>query len=72
MDFDKLNGLIPAIIQDAHTNRVLMLGFMNPEALWRRQERGKSHLFQPDQAQALDQGGGEWKFPSCGGDPGGL
>jgi len=32
MDFEKLNGLIPAIIQDHQTNRVLMLGFMNQEA----------------------------------------
>lgn len=33
IDFNKLNGLVPAIIQDAKTNRVLMLGFMNEEAL---------------------------------------
>lgn len=32
LDFDKLNGLVPAIIQDAISNRVLMLGFMNQEA----------------------------------------
>jgi len=32
LDFDKLNGLVPAIIQDSKTNNVLMLGFMNPEA----------------------------------------
>jgi phosphoribosyl-ATP pyrophosphohydrolase/phosphoribosyl-AMP cyclohydrolase len=32
LDFEKLNGLVPAIIQDASTNNVLMLGFMNPEA----------------------------------------
>ena len=32
LDFDKMNGLIPAIIQDAHTKNVLMLGFMNQEA----------------------------------------
>lgn len=32
LDFDKLGGLIPAIIQDAVTRRVLMLGFMNPES----------------------------------------
>ena len=32
LDFDKLNGLIPAIIQDSQTNKVLMLGFMNKEA----------------------------------------
>ena len=31
-DFDKLNGLIPAIIQDSKTSKVLMLGFMNKEA----------------------------------------
>jgi phosphoribosyl-AMP cyclohydrolase / phosphoribosyl-ATP pyrophosphohydrolase len=32
MDFNKLNGLIPAIIQDERTSKVLMLGFMNEEA----------------------------------------
>lgn len=32
LDFDKLNGLIPAIIQDIKTDKVLMLGFMNKEA----------------------------------------
>jgi phosphoribosyl-ATP pyrophosphohydrolase/phosphoribosyl-AMP cyclohydrolase len=33
MDFSKLGGLIPAVIQDAHTSEVLMVGFMNQEAL---------------------------------------
>ncbi len=33
LDFTKSDGLIPAIIQDAVTNKVLMLGFMNAEAL---------------------------------------
>ncbi len=32
LDFDKLGGLVPAIIQDDRTGRVLMLGFMNREA----------------------------------------
>ena len=32
LNFDKLNGLIPAIIQDFNTKEVLMLGFMNREA----------------------------------------
>lgn len=32
IDFNKLNGLVPAIIQDADTKNVLMLGFMNEEA----------------------------------------
>lgn len=33
LDFDKSGGLIPAIIQDELTSKVLMLGYMNPEAL---------------------------------------
>ena len=32
LDYSKLQGLIPAIIQDANTKNVLMLGFMNEEA----------------------------------------
>jgi phosphoribosyl-AMP cyclohydrolase / phosphoribosyl-ATP pyrophosphohydrolase len=32
IDFEKLNGLVPAVIQDFKTNKVLMLGFMNREA----------------------------------------
>ena len=34
MDFTKLGGLIPAIIQDEISGEVLMVGFMNQEA-WR-------------------------------------
>ena len=33
LDFQKVNGLIPAIIQDATTSKVLMLGYMNEDAL---------------------------------------
>ena len=32
IDFEKMGGLVPAIIQDATTQKVLMLGFMNEEA----------------------------------------
>ena len=32
IDFDKMDGLVPAIVQDATTKTVLMLGFMNEEA----------------------------------------
>ena len=41
MDFNKLGGLIPAIIQDAGTEKVLMLGLMNPEALAKTRKEGK-------------------------------
>jgi phosphoribosyl-AMP cyclohydrolase len=33
IDFDKMQGLVPAVIQDANTSELLMLGFMNREAL---------------------------------------
>ena len=41
LDFNKLDGLIPAIVQDAQTNVVLMLGFMNEEAYRATVESGK-------------------------------
>jgi phosphoribosyl-AMP cyclohydrolase len=33
IDFDKMQGLVPAVIQDADTAELLMVGFMNREAL---------------------------------------
>ena len=41
IDFDKMGGLVPAIIQDADTRQVLMLGFMNREAYEKTQLTGK-------------------------------
>src|SRR5882762_3601495 len=41
LDFEKENGLIPAIVQDASTHEVLMLGFMNREALVLTTETGQ-------------------------------
>jgi len=41
IDFEKGNGLVPAIIQDASTRAVLMLGYMNREALEKTQREGR-------------------------------
>jgi len=41
IDYSKLNGIVPAIIQDADTRVVLMLGFMNDEAYKKTIETGK-------------------------------
>ncbi len=41
IDFDKMDGLVPAIIQDADTRQVLMLGFMNREAYDKTLSTGK-------------------------------
>lgn len=40
-NFDKGNGLLPAIIQDATTSKVLMLGYMNAEALEKTKKEGR-------------------------------
>ncbi len=40
LDFNKQGGLIPAIIQDAKTDKVLMLGYMNQEALEKTEKEG--------------------------------
>jgi phosphoribosyl-AMP cyclohydrolase len=45
MDYSKLNGLIPAVIQDAETSEVLMVGFMNDEALARTRSTGFATFF---------------------------
>lgn len=45
LDFEKTGGLIPAIIQDAETQVVLMLGYMNSEALAKTKMSGKVTFF---------------------------
>ena len=45
MDFSKLNGLIPAVIQDDDSNEVLMVGFMNEEALAQTRSSGYATFF---------------------------
>ncbi|KKB55701.1 bifunctional phosphoribosyl-AMP cyclohydrolase/phosphoribosyl-ATP diphosphatase HisIE [Parabacteroides gordonii] len=45
LDFEKMGGLIPAIVQDNNTNKVLMLGFMNEEAYEETRETGKVTFF---------------------------
>ena len=45
MDYSKLAGLIPAVIQDAETAEVLMVGFMNDEALALTRRTGFATFF---------------------------
>ena len=44
-DFDKQGGLVPAIAQDAVTQEVLMLAYMNEESWKRTLETGEAHYF---------------------------
>jgi len=43
--FEKLNGLIPGIVQDQRTGEVLMLGYLNQEALAATQRTGEVHFY---------------------------
>ena len=45
IDFNKMNGLVPAIVQDALSGKVLMQGYMNEEALAKTQETGMVTFF---------------------------
>jgi len=51
LDFGKLNGLIPAIVQDFKTNEVLMLGFMNEEAWKKTLETGNACYYSRSRKQ---------------------
>lgn len=43
--FEKLGGLIPGVVQDHQTGEVLMLGYLNPEALEQTHRTGELHFF---------------------------
>ena len=45
MDYSKLDGLIPAVIQDAESAEVLMVGFMNEQALDQTRRSGYATFF---------------------------
>ena len=45
LDFNKMNGLLPAIVQDYKTDEILMLGFMNEEAWESTLSTGRATFF---------------------------
>jgi len=45
MDYSKFDGLVPAVIQDAESSEVLMVGFMNEQALAHTQRTGYATFF---------------------------
>ena len=56
IDFEKMQGLVPAIVQDAQTRRVLMLGFMNKEAYEKTVETGLVTFFSRTRQQLWTKG----------------
>ena len=45
VDFTKLDGLVPAVVQDSDSGEVLMVGFMNEEALSKTRETGYATFY---------------------------
>ena len=56
IEFDKMQGLLPAIVQDAASGEVLMLGFMNREALERTLRAGCVTFFSRTRNQLWTKG----------------
>lgn len=56
IDFDKMQGLAPAIIQDADSGEILMLGFMNDEAFERTRSEGYVTFFSRTRSQLWTKG----------------
>jgi phosphoribosyl-AMP cyclohydrolase len=56
MDFSKLQGLVPAVIQDDESSEVLMVGFMNEEAFRRTRETGYATFFSRSRNQLWTKG----------------
>jgi len=56
IDFEKSGGLIPAVIQDADTAKVLMLGYMNQESFDKTEQSGKVTFFSRSRQQLWTKG----------------
>ncbi len=55
IDFQKYkDGLVPAVVQDFNTQKVLMLGFMNDEALRATEETGLVTFYSRSKKQVMD------------------
>lgn len=56
LDFEKMGGLLPAVIQDSHSGEVLMVGFMNQKAMDRTLEEGYVTFFSRTRNQLWTKG----------------
>lgn len=56
INWEKVGGLVPAIVQDFQSSQVLMMGYMNPEALAKTTETGLVTFFSRTKAQLWTKG----------------
>ena len=56
LDFAKMDGLLPAIVQDAVSGEVLMVGFMNDDKLRQNAGNRLCDILEPNAAKTMDEG----------------
>jgi phosphoribosyl-ATP pyrophosphohydrolase/phosphoribosyl-AMP cyclohydrolase len=62
IDFAKNNGLVPAIVQDAYSMKVLMLGYMNEEAFEKTKEENFVHFYSRSRQELWKKGESSGNF----------
>ena len=75
LDFDKMNGLLPAIVQDVRNREVLMLGYMNRAAYQQTQREGRVTFYSRSKQRLWTKGETSGRYlhlhsmyPDCDGD----
>lgn len=63
--YSEVDGLVPAIIQDAETNKVLMLGYMNKEAIATTLDTGKVTFFSRSKQRLWTKGESSQNYLNC-------
>ena len=58
------NGLLPVVVQDDESNEVLMMAFMNQEALEMTRKTGEVHFWSRSRAQLWRKGRDERSYPT--------
>ena len=64
VDFEKGNGLVPAIAQDVNTGKVLMMAYMNREALETTLREGRACYWSRSRRETVAQGGHFRRHPN--------
>ena len=65
IDWEKISSLVPAIIQNDITGAVLMLGYLNQEALQKTLETGEVHFWSRTKKTTVEKGRNIRKHSSC-------
>ena len=64
IDFAKMDGLVPGIVQDANSGQMLMLGFLNETSYQQDARLRLRHLLEPHPPEAMDEGRNQRQPPA--------